>query len=115
VQESLGRRQCFLYRLVGVVVLLLGGAVILASAIPTPPLTGLPNPAPTRTVAGASSPEWRRLPTGWWFVNLGVITAGFVYYWRSWRLDDRFGGRAWGVAAVLAVLHVFNSPWLSML
>jgi len=58
---------------------------------------------------------WRTLPTGWWFVELGVIITAFVYYWKNSRLDDSFGGRAWGVAAVLAVLHVFNSPWLSML
>jgi len=58
---------------------------------------------------------WRKLPTGWWFVELGVITAGFVYYWKASRLNGTFGGRVWGVAAVLAVLHAFNSPWFSML
>jgi hypothetical protein len=57
---------------------------------------------------------WRTFPTGWWFVELGVIITAFAYYWRRSRFHGTFGGRVWGVAAVLGVLHVINSPWLSM-
>lgn len=58
---------------------------------------------------------WRSLPTGWWFVELAVITAGFAYYYSRSRKEGGFGGRAWGVGLVLLVLHVMNSPWLSAL
>ncbi|MGH7701118.1 MAG: permease [Gemmatimonadales bacterium] len=57
---------------------------------------------------------WRSLPVGWWFVELAFIAAGFGYYWRRSQVEPAFGGRPWGVAAVLALLHLFNSPWLSM-
>jgi hypothetical protein len=53
------------------------------------------------------------LPIGWWFVELGVVAAGVGYYWLRAREDPSFGGRAWGVALVVLLLHVINSPWLS--
>lgn len=56
---------------------------------------------------------WRSLPAGWWFVELTVIVAGLVYYWRRARRDATFGGRAWAVIVVVLLLHVMNSPWLS--
>src|ERR687892_1770675 len=56
---------------------------------------------------------WRVLPIGWWFVELGVVAAGVGYYWLRAREDPSFGGRAWGVALVVLLLHVINSPWLS--
>lgn len=58
---------------------------------------------------------WRSLPIGWWFVELAVIAAGFHYYRKRAQVDGTFGGRPWGVATVLVILHVFNSPWLSTL
>lgn len=56
---------------------------------------------------------WGRLPSGWWFVELAVVVAGIGYYWLRARQDRSFGGRAWGVALVVLLLHVMNSPWLS--
>lgn len=58
---------------------------------------------------------WRTLPTGWWFVELAVSAVLWGYY-RQRSLPNRtFGGRPLAVAAVLLVLHVFNSPWLPQL
>ncbi len=56
---------------------------------------------------------WKALPTGWWFVELGVIALGFAYYWKRARADGSFGGRPVWIALVLLALHVMNSPWLS--
>jgi len=56
---------------------------------------------------------WQSLPNGWWFVELGVIGAGFAYYYARSRRDGRFGGRPLWIAFTLLVLHVMNSPWLS--
>jgi hypothetical protein len=51
------------------------------------------------------------MPVGWWFVELAVVVAGVSYYWK---LEERsFGDRAWAVAAVVVLLHIMNSPWLS--
>ena len=56
---------------------------------------------------------WRALPTGWWFVELAVILALWLYYWRRSTIDERFGRRPFAVAGVLVSLHLFNSPWLA--
>ena len=56
---------------------------------------------------------WRTLPVGWWFVELGAVAAGCWYYWHRSRGDRSFGGRALAVVAVVLVLHLLNSPWLS--
>jgi len=56
---------------------------------------------------------WTVFPTGWWFVELGVIAAGFGYYWKRARADGTFGGRPVWIAVTLLALHVMNSPWLS--
>jgi hypothetical protein len=58
---------------------------------------------------------WRRLPTGWWFVELAVVIAACAYYVQQARAARVFGRRAVLVSAVIVVLHVFNSPWLSQL
>lgn len=58
---------------------------------------------------------WRALPTGWWFVELALILAAGAYYLRFARGTDRFGRRPVAVVAVVVLLHVFNSPWLSAL
>lgn len=58
---------------------------------------------------------WRALPTGWWFVELAVIAAGWAYYVRKSQGSQTFGGRPIGVGIALLVLHLFNSPWLSTL
>jgi hypothetical protein len=47
--------------------------------------------------------------------ELAVIVALWTYYWRRSTTDPTFGGRPFVIAAVLMVLHVFNSPWLSQL
>lgn len=58
---------------------------------------------------------WRALPTGWWFVELSVVAAGWGYYvWKS-RASGVFGGRPIAMGVALLLLHVFNSPWLSPL
>jgi len=58
---------------------------------------------------------WRLLPTGWWFVELAVVAAGWGYYaWKS-RASQAFGGRFIAIGVALLVFHIFNSPWLSML
>lgn len=57
---------------------------------------------------------WRALPTGWWFVELALIAACWFDYWRRSQGNPAYGRRPIGVAAVLLVLHVFNSPWFSM-
>jgi len=56
---------------------------------------------------------WRRLPTGWWFVELLFILAGCTYYVIRARKERTFGGRAGWACVVVLLLHVFNSPWLT--
>ena len=56
---------------------------------------------------------WRALPVSWWFIELGVVAAGCWYYWHRSRSDRSFGGRALAAVAVVLVLHLLNSPWLS--
>jgi hypothetical protein len=56
---------------------------------------------------------WRLLPTGWWFVELAVVAAGVLYYWKRSVDVATFGARAWAVAALVLILHLLNSPWLS--
>lgn len=58
---------------------------------------------------------WRTLPTGWWFVELAVIAAAGAYYLRAARESAGFGRKPVAVVVVVVLLHVFNSPWLSML
>lgn len=57
---------------------------------------------------------WRAWPTGWWFFELVVLLAGLAYYVRRARAVGTFGGRAWAVSIVVLLLHVMNSPWLSV-
>jgi hypothetical protein len=56
---------------------------------------------------------WQRLPSGWWFVELGVIAACWWYY--SWRMgsDSQPTSRPVVIGLAIVVLHVVNSPWLS--
>lgn len=56
---------------------------------------------------------WRRLPTGWWFVELGFSAVAFAYYVIKSRPGTTFGGRPLPIAVTLAVLHLVNSPWAS--
>ena len=56
---------------------------------------------------------WRALPVGWWFAELAAVAVGCQYYWRRSRTDRSFGGRAFAAVAVILVLHLLNSPWLS--
>ena len=56
---------------------------------------------------------WRTWPNGWWFFEFAVIVALWAYYWRRSRVDASFGRHPFSIVAVLIVLHVFNSPWLS--
>jgi membrane-bound metal-dependent hydrolase YbcI (DUF457 family) len=58
---------------------------------------------------------WNRLPTGWWFVELVVIAAGWAYYVARGRRDRTFAGRPTAVGITLLALHLFNSPWFSSL
>lgn len=52
---------------------------------------------------------------GWWLVELGVVLAAGLYYVRKARSSDDFGRRPLTVLAVVLVLHVLNSPWMSPL
>jgi hypothetical protein len=56
---------------------------------------------------------WRAWPIGWWFFELAFIALCAVYYVSRARRIGGFGGHAWIAAAVIAALHVANSPWLS--
>ena len=56
---------------------------------------------------------WQIFPTGWWFLELVLVAAGCAYYWSAAKRSLTFGGRAAWVVAVVVLLHVLNSPWLS--
>jgi hypothetical protein len=58
---------------------------------------------------------WRALPQGWWFVELTLIAVAGTYYLRAAKGSADFGHRPLAVVAVVVVLHIFNSPWLSIL
>ena len=56
---------------------------------------------------------WRRLPIGWWWVELAVIALFCAYYVSRARVAKTFGGRALWACAVILALHLFNSPSFS--
>ncbi len=56
---------------------------------------------------------WERWPIGWWWAELAFVACCLAFYVVRARPGDRFGGRAPWAAAVVIVLHVANSPWLS--
>ena len=56
---------------------------------------------------------WKRLPTGWWLVELAVIAVFCAYYVARARAAKTFGGRALWACAVILALHLFNSPAFS--
>jgi membrane-bound metal-dependent hydrolase YbcI (DUF457 family) len=58
---------------------------------------------------------WRTAPVGWWFVELAVVAAACAAYVTRARALRTFGGRALGVCAVMAVLHLGFSPWVQAL
>src|SRR5688572_19025520 len=59
---------------------------------------------------------WGKLPTGWWFVELAFVLIACAYYLsKAQGGATTFGRYPWGVPATLVVLHVLNSPWLSIL
>jgi hypothetical protein len=58
---------------------------------------------------------WQALPTGWWFVELALIGLAGWYYLRRSGASRDFGRRPMAVLAVVIVLHISNSPWLSPL
>lgn len=58
---------------------------------------------------------WRALPSGWWFIELALVLLLGAYYVKRARRSDTFGGRPLAALAVVVVLHVLNSPWLSMI
>jgi len=58
---------------------------------------------------------WRRLPTGWWFVEAAFVAVAWGYYFVRAREATHFGRWPVAVGAVLAILHLANSPWLSAL
>ena len=58
---------------------------------------------------------WRLLPTGWWFVELGLVGLLLGYYWQRSKTERSFGGRPTAVVVAVLILHVMNSPWLSAL
>jgi hypothetical protein len=56
---------------------------------------------------------WTRLPQGWWVFELVFILLCASYYVSRAKKLQTFGGRAYLAIAVVLVLHVTNSPWLS--
>ncbi|HET9386467.1 MAG TPA: hypothetical protein VFO67_15120 [Gemmatimonadales bacterium] len=56
---------------------------------------------------------WTIAPPLWWFVELSVIAACGWYYWQRSKVERAYGGRALAVVAVIVLLHIVNSPWLS--
>lgn len=56
---------------------------------------------------------WTVHPPFWWFFELVFVALCLAYYVARARKLRTFGGRAWGVVAVVAILHIVNSPWLS--
>ncbi len=58
---------------------------------------------------------WRALPVGWWFAELAVVAVCCQYYWRCSRTDRSFGRHAFAAVAVILMLHLLKSPWLSTL
>ncbi|MCU1279376.1 MAG: hypothetical protein JWM53_2922, partial [bacterium] len=56
---------------------------------------------------------WTFHPPFWWFLELAFIALCLAYYVARAKKLRTFGGRAWAVVAVVAILHVVNSPWLS--
>lgn len=56
---------------------------------------------------------WKRLPVGWWWVELAVIAVLCAYYVSRARAAKTFGGRALWACAVILALHLFNSPSFS--
>ena len=56
---------------------------------------------------------WTIHPPFWWFFEGAFIAACLTYYVVRARRLGSFGGRAWAVVLVIAILHVVNSPWLA--
>ncbi len=56
---------------------------------------------------------WQRLPSGWWWFELAFIAGACGYYVFQSRRVNTFGGRAGWACAVVLLLHILNSPWLS--
>jgi hypothetical protein len=56
---------------------------------------------------------WTFHPPFWWFFELAFIALCLAYYVARAKKLQTFGGRAWAVVAVVVVLHIVNSPWLS--
>jgi hypothetical protein len=56
---------------------------------------------------------WHLFPTGWWFIELAVIGGCWGYYWRRARGNPTYGRHPIAMGAMILVLHVMNSPWLS--
>jgi hypothetical protein len=56
---------------------------------------------------------WVRWPRGWWWFELAFIVACLGAYFAGSRRDRSYGGRALWAGAVVLLLHVMNSPWVS--
>jgi len=56
---------------------------------------------------------WRRWPRGWWWFELTFISACLPVYLVRARQGRAFGGRALAACAVVLLLHLANSPWVS--
>jgi len=57
---------------------------------------------------------WRLLPVGWWWLELAFIALACAYYLKRASVDKTYGGHSLWVCVVIGLLHVVNSPWLSM-
>jgi len=56
---------------------------------------------------------WQLAPRGWWWFELAFILACGAYYALRARRLNTFGGHWASAIAVVLVLHLSNSPWLS--
>lgn len=94
-------------------------AAVMAAAVFSHFLLDLPMHPPDLALWPGSAAHlglglWRALPTGWWFVELAFVMAAGAYYVLASRACPTFGGRAQAVVAVVLILHIANSPWLSL-
>ncbi len=55
---------------------------------------------------------WHRLPTGWWWIELGFVVICCGYYFAKSRTSELYGRHAGWACLTVFLLHVLNSPWL---
>ncbi|MGH9378781.1 MAG: hypothetical protein ACRD1I_08280 [Terriglobia bacterium] len=57
---------------------------------------------------------WTRFPHGWWWIELAFVAACLAYYLARARRLKTFGGHGVWACVFVILLHIGNSPWLSL-